>query len=207
MNCNSLVIKGIVAFFTVLSILSFSSCGNAGGNNINNKEGANGEEGYTGEALPMAYINIDSLLIKYDYAKDVSENLTKRQEDSRATVNQKQKKLENDMAEFNRKLQNNAFISEDRAQQEYSRLQKQEVDLQETAQRLQNEFLMEQQKENAQIADSVRNAVKILNATGKYEIIFNMRELDNIILVNPKYDITEEVLLMLNTRYKATAKK
>ena len=207
MKCNSLVSKGIVAIFVALSILAFSSCNNAEGGKTNNKDGADGESGYSGETLPMAYINIDSLLIKYDYAKDVSENLTKRQEDSRATVNQKQKKLENDMAEFNRKIQNNAFISEDRAKQEYARLQKQEMDLQETAQRLQNEFLMEQQKENMQIADSVRNAVKILNTTGKYEIIFNMRELDNIILANPKYDITEEVLLLLNTRYKASPKK
>ena len=66
---------------------------------------------------------------------------------------------------------------------------------------------MEQQKENMQIADSVRNAVKILNETAKYEMIFNMRELDNIIMANPKYDVTQDILLLLNTRYKTAPKK
>lgn len=207
MKCNSLVVSGMVTLFLGLSVLSFTSCKDAGNGNVNNP-GADGSNGaYSGASLPIAYVNIDSLLINYDYAKDVNERLTKMQEDGRVTLNQKQKKLENDMVEFNRKAQNNAFISQERAQQEYNRLQKQEADLQETAQRIQNEWLMEQQKENMQIADSVRSAVKLVNVEGKYEMIFNMRELDNIIMANPQYDITQEVLLLLNSRYKSTAKK
>lgn len=207
MKCNSLVISGMMMLFLGLSILSFSSCKDAGNSNVNNPEGDEANGAYSGASLPIAYVNIDSLLINYDYAKDVNERLTKMQEDGRVTLNQKQKKLENDMVEFNRKVQNNAFISPERAQQEYNRLQKQEADLQETAQRIQNEWLMEQQKENMQIADSVRTAVKLTNVNGKYEMVFNMRELDNIIMANPQYDITQEVLSLLNSRYKSTAKK
>ncbi len=207
MKCNSLVINGIVTLFAVLTVLSFSSCDNAGSAKTDKQDGATGEGELSGVTLPIAYVNIDSLLINYDYAKDVNERLNKKAEDIRLKVNQMQKKLESDMTEFQRKIQNNAFLSEERAQQEYARLQKQEVDLQTTAQKLQNEWGMEQQKENMQIADSVRNAVKILNETAKYEMIFNMRELDNIIMANPKYDVTQDILLLLNTRYKTAPKK
>lgn len=208
MKCNSLVINGIVTLLAVLTVLSFSSCDNAS----KEKADKGSETATEGEAnnvnLPIAYVNIDSLLINYDYAKDVNEKLNKKAEDIRLKINQMQKKLESDMTEFQRKIQNNAFLSEERAQQEYARLQKQEMDLQTSAQKLQNEWGMEQQKENMQIADSVRNAVKILNAKDKkYQMIFNMRELDNIIMADPKYDITQDILLLLNTRYKAATKK
>ena len=43
---------------------------------------------------------------------------------ARATLNEKGRDLQNQMAEFQRKLQNNAFVSEERARQENDRLQK-----------------------------------------------------------------------------------
>lgn len=39
--------------------------------------------------LPIAYVNIDSLLQKYNYAKDLNESLLRRAENSRANVNEK----------------------------------------------------------------------------------------------------------------------
>ena len=64
--------------------------------------------------LPIAYVNIDSLLQKYNYAKDLNESLLRRAENSRANVNEKGRQLEKEMAEFQRKYQNNAFLSQER---------------------------------------------------------------------------------------------
>ncbi|MEA4982641.1 MAG: OmpH family outer membrane protein, partial [Paludibacter sp.] len=58
--------------------------------------------------LPIAYINIDSLLLNYQFAKESNENLMKRQEDSRLDLNVKARQLQAEMAEFQKKLQNNA---------------------------------------------------------------------------------------------------
>ncbi len=44
--------------------------------------------------LPIAYVNIDSLLQKYNYAKDLNESLLRRAENSRANVNEKGRQLE-----------------------------------------------------------------------------------------------------------------
>ena len=66
--------------------------------------------------LPIAYVNIDSLLLNYQFAMDANESLIKKQEDSRLNINSKARKLQNEMTEFQRKLENNAFLSRERAE-------------------------------------------------------------------------------------------
>lgn len=200
------VSKLLASALLAISVLSMSSCNGTGTTGTSANTNSGGTD-FNGASLPIAYINVDSLLVNYNYAKDINEDLTKKMEDMRLTVNQKTKKLEADMNEFQRKVQNNAFLSEDRMQQEYNRLQKQDAELQTTFQRMQQEWGMEQQKVNMQIADSVRQAVKQYNETAKFQIIFNMRELDNIILANEQFDITKDVLTVLNSRYTPAAKK
>ncbi|MGL4292599.1 MAG: OmpH family outer membrane protein [Bacteroidales bacterium] len=153
--------------------------------------------------LPIAYINIDSLLVNYNYAKDLNEALLRKQENSRVSINQKGKALEREVADFQNKIKNNAFLSEQRAQQEAGRLQKQEAELQELSQRMSNELMMEQQKMNAQLNDSIHKFLKEFNAVKQYEMIFSNTMGDNILIANPKYDITNEVLIELNKRYQA----
>lgn len=157
--------------------------------------------------LPIAYVDVDSLLLRYYYAQDVNERLTKKMEDNRLTINQKSKKLETETEDFKRKYENDAFLTPDNAQQAYNRLQKQEQDLSLLIERMQNEWLMDQSKENMQIADSLRLAINLINADGRYQMIFNMRDMDNILFANPEYDITSEVLNLLNSRYIPTKKK
>lgn len=157
--------------------------------------------------LPIAYVNIDSVLSNYDYAKEASDALMKKTESSRATVNNRQKQIAAEHQEFQRKVQNNAFLSQERAEQEYQRIQKMAADLEQTAARLDNEVLMEQMKVNSQLADSVRTCISVLNETANYEIILSNSGLDNILFAKPKYDITKQVVDLLNKRYTSTAKK
>ena len=44
--------------------------------------------------LPIAYVNIDSLLLNYTFAKNANEALIKKQEDSRLTVNARARQLQ-----------------------------------------------------------------------------------------------------------------
>ncbi len=156
--------------------------------------------------LPVAFVNVDSLLLNYNYAKDLNEALLRKQENSRVSINQKGKALEREVTDFQKKLQNNAFLTEQRAQQEATRLQKQEADLNELSQRLNNELMIEQQKMNTQLNDSIQNFLKIYNAEKKYEFIFSNTMGDNILIAQPKYDITNEVVEELNKRYQPEAK-
>lgn len=152
--------------------------------------------------LRIAYINVDSLLVNYNYAKDMNEALLRKQENSRLKINEKGKALEREVADFQNKIKNNAFLSEQRAQQEANRLQKQEAELQELSQRMTNELMIEQQQMNAQLNDSIHKFLKEYNAEKQYEFIFSNTMGDNILIANPKYDITNEVLTELNKRYQ-----
>lgn len=157
------------------------------------------------EKLPIAYVNIDSLLLNYQFAKEANETLIKKQEDSRLDINSKARQLQNEMGEFQRKLENNAFLSRERAEQEQSRLVKKQQDLQELDGKLTQQLMEAQQKMSEQLRDTINNFMKSYNADKKYEIIFSNTSSDNILFTAAGYDITAEVTKMLNDRY--TAKK
>ena len=151
--------------------------------------------------LPIAYFNVDSLLVNYDFAKDLNEDLIKKTEDARANVNSKAQALEKEVADFQRKLKNNAFLSEERAQSEANRLQKKKEELDQLSLDLQNELATQQAQMNARLSDTIRNFVKEYNKEMHFELIFTNTMYDNIIIDAPKYDITMDLLTRLNERY------
>lgn len=151
--------------------------------------------------LPIAYVDVDTLLAKYNYAIEISELLMNKSETSKATINEKQRRLNAENQEFQRKYQNNAFLSQERAEQEYQRIQKLAQELENTAGRLEQELAMEQLKYNVQLADSVRACIKEYNKTANYQVIFSNSRMDNILLAKDSYDITNQVLSLLNSRY------
>lgn len=153
------------------------------------------------ERLPIAYINIDSLLMDYVFAQEANEKLMSKQEDARLQLNQKACSLQNDMAKFQHKLDNNAFLSRERAESEAQRLQKRQQDLQDLEAKLTQDIMLENQNLNLQLRDTLDNFLKVFNADGRYEMILSNTQSDNVLFSKPIYDITQEVVAALNDRY------
>ena len=153
--------------------------------------------------LPVAYINIDSLLLNYTFAKNANEALTKKQEDSRLTINSRERELQGEMVNFQKKLENNAFLSRERAEQEQIRLQKKQQDLQEMAGRLSEQIMTQQQKVSEQLRDTINSFLKTYNKDGKYQIILSNTSNDNVLYAGKQYDITNDVVKKLNDRFKS----
>jgi len=153
------------------------------------------------QVLPIAYINVDSLLLKYRFAKDANESLIKKQEDSRLTINSRARELQNEMNEFQRKLENNAFLSRERAEQEHTRLLKKQQELQNLDGQLTQQLLQEQQKMSEELRDTINAFLIEYNKDGRYEIIFSNTTGDNILFASKSYDITDEVVKLLNERF------
>jgi outer membrane protein len=153
--------------------------------------------------LPIAYINIDSLLLHYQFAKEANESLIKKQEDSRLTINTKARQLQAEMGEFQHKLENNAFLSRERAEQEQARLQKKQQDLQVLDGDLSKQLVQVQQKMSEQLRDTINSFMKSYNKDHKYEMIISNTSSDNILYADKSYDITAEVTKLLNERYEA----
>jgi outer membrane protein len=151
--------------------------------------------------LPIAYINIDSLLINYHFAKESNESLLKKAEDSRLDLNVRDRQLQGEMAEFQRKLENNAFLSRERAEQEQTRLIRKQQDLQQLNAKLSQELMESQQKMSEQLRDTINNFLKIYNKDKGYQLILSNTSNDNILLGDGGYDITKDIIELLNKRY------
>jgi outer membrane protein len=186
-----LVVAVIVLFILVLGKKN---------NNAATGEIRGSDSTYSGK-LPIAYVNIDSLLLNYLFAKESNEDLMKKQEDSRLDLNLKARQLQGEMAEFQRKLQNNAFLSRERAEQEQNRLMKKEQDLQQLNGKLSQELMDVQQKVSEQLRDTINSFLKEYNKDKKFELILSNTSSDNILIANGSYDITKEVTEALNSRY------
>ena len=153
------------------------------------------------EVMPIAYLNVDSLLVNYAFAQDANEKLMKKQEDARLKLNTKARTLQNEMADFQRKLDNNAFLSRERAEKEQQRLIKKQQELQELEAKLTEDIMLENQKLNMQLADTVTNFLKEFNADGRYHVILSNSAKDNVLMAAESYNITSEVINALNARY------
>lgn len=154
------------------------------------------------QPMPIAYLNLDSLLVNYEFAIDASDRLMAKQEDARLKLNTKMRTFQNEYADFQRKMENNAFLSRERAENEANRLQRKQQELQDLEQKLTQEIMLENQNLNIQLADTLTGFLKDFNADGRYQIILSNQGRDNVLVADPAYDITNEVIAGLNARYK-----
>ena len=194
------VINGVLAVAVViLYIMQFS------GKKESNIARTFTSTGDTTALLPIAYVNVDSLLLNYNYSKDLNEIILKKQENSRANITQKARSLQSEMQDFQRKIENNAFLTRERAEQEQQRLLKKQQELQDLDNQLAQELMQEQQKLNEQLRDTIVAQLKVFNQGRGYQVVFSNTMGDNILLANDIYDITAEVLDYLNKNYSTPA--
>lgn len=181
------------------TILLFAQCA---GNNAGTP--AAGTTSVDTCSLTIAYVDMDSLLTHYNLATDFSEAMLSKEENVRATLNEKGRQLQKEGEDFQRKLQNNAFVSRARAEQEQKRILSKQQKLQELQQRLQKELVSGQQKNSLELRDSIKSFLKFFNTGNKYSLIISNTGMDNILMADPALDITTEVLEGLNARYNPT---
>ncbi len=190
--------------FALAVVLVFAQCS---GNNAANTSAAPAAGAAGSSNMKIAFVEIDSLLSKYNFWNDLNEAMIKKEENIRTTLNERAKKLENEAREFDRKLQNNGFATRERAEQEQARLIKQQQDLQNLQQKLGEELAAENQKNSLQLRDSINSFLKGYNQTKGYDLIISNTGFDNLLYGNPAYNITQEIVDGLNARYTPSAQK
>lgn len=89
--------------------------------------------------MKIAYVEVDSIMSQYQFAKDYAGILEKKSQNIQNTISQKGQALQAAAANFQQKLQQNAYTRE-QAERIQAGLQKQNADLQGLQQRLGNEF-------------------------------------------------------------------
>ena len=165
-----------------------------------------------GELLPIAIVNTDSILKHYTLAVESTEKLQNQYEESMVKLDTKAKAFQKeyetfqqDVLNFQKKVEAGAFLSRERAESEQARLQKKEQqlmakqqDLENLRQQLSNDFMNQQAALTQQLQDSLQAYLRDMNADGHYHLILN-----DAVLLNKTagYDITDEVIEALNARH------
>ena len=134
------------------------------------------------DGMKIAYVEVDSIM---------------------NTLEAKQRQLQAAAANFQQKVQQNAYTQE-QAQSIGAGLQKQQNDLQVLNQRLSNEFQVETEKYNKALRDSIQHFLAEYNKDKKYALILSKAG-DNILYANESYNITKDVIAGLNKAYKPSA--
>ena len=154
--------------------------------------------------LRIAYVEVDSIMTQFEYAKEKSKELEKKSLNARNTLTQKGNQFQAAANNFQQKLQNNGFTSREQAESAQAALQRQQNDLAALQARLENELANEQQKFLQSLQDSLNNFLEVYNKEKKYDMIINKSA---ILYAGKKFDITQDVINGLNKRYKKTSNK
>ena len=188
--------------FSALAIAAMMvSCNNA--SSKMDEQPSSGDASASG--MKIAYVEVDSLMTQYDFAKDYSVTLEKKSNNARNTLTQKGNALQAAVNNFQQKINNNGFQSREQAAGVQAAIERQQRDLQELQARLENELASETAKFNVALRDSLQNFLKAYNKDKQFDLILSKAG-DNILMANKKYDITNDVINGLNKRYKPAKK-
>lgn len=152
----------------------------------------------TEDKLPIAFVNMDSLLAKSTVYNQMQDELLAQQERSRATINQKANALQADAQDFQNKIENRAFLSEERARSEQERILRKQQELEQLDARLSQELVAKQAKMMDSLTTMIQSAVKEYNAEKQYHYIISNTGSAVILYGNPIYDITNDIVNILN---------
>ena len=154
------------------------------------------------------YVNVDSLLTKYEFFKDTQK-----------VLESKKFQLENELATKGRNLQNKAAFFQQKAPtmtMEQGRateaaLQKEQQEIIQYRERAAQGLGLEEQKKNEELYNKIYEYLKKYNAQNKYEFVLGYTKGGGILCADTDNDVTRKVLDGLNQEYKdkqaAPAKK
>lgn len=149
----------------------------------------------------IAFVDVDSLATQYEFCKDGQKELESKQNAYSSQLNSKAQALQNAMADFQNKLQNGGFTSQQQAQAAQTKLQKQQEQIQQFQTKINNDMNAATLKYQQVLRDSLNNFLNEYNKDGHYKMILS-KSGDNILYADKALDITNDVVAGLNKRYK-----
>ena len=176
-----------------------ASCNNAG-----TADGAKVAGGALteGESLPIAFIQADSLYRNYQLQLDLAQDLIQQKTQAEDQVNKQMASFQREYQDFMQKVQTNAFIGgQARAESEQRRLQQKQATIEQHAAALQQDLALLSSQYDARVNDSISAVLADYNKDKNFEVIYSSVPNTTVFYVKDKYDITKEVLDLLNKRY------
>ena len=177
----------------VLYILHFSGNGKSTGSQ-------DGVATVNAEAK-IVYINMDTLLNNYTQSRELNEAFLKKLEANRTELNVKAKNLDREVADFQRRVENNGFLTRERAEQAQTELLIKQQNLQKLQQEMSENAQREQMEINRKLYDAITDFLTDYNKSRGYELILSTTLGGNVLFAQKGFDITNEVVNLLNALY------
>ena len=196
-NTNYIVNGILVIAVIILFVMQFTG----------NKQSSESNTTIIGDSiparLPIAYVNVDSLLTHFDFYSRMISNYEDKLAKQNNQLNQRYQKFQKDVVDFQQKVQSNQFLTMERAQQEETRLSRIQKELEQAAAQMEQELALEQRIIGQRLSDTLTVAMKKYNEPQKYQMILTKTGNSNILYACDSYDITTEVIDFLNINYPA----
>ena len=171
-------------------------------------KGGKGADAQTeGEAVEAAaskgdivYVDLDRILMEYDMANDLRSVVETKVQNIEAEVTRRGKKLENDVIEFQNKI-DKGLMTRSVAEAQSQKLQQQEAEFNNYAAQKQQEINEEQVVMMNQLADAIQTYLAKYNEEKQYAMILTNSGGSPVITADVALNITDDVLAGLNEEY------
>ena len=150
----------------------------------------------------IVYINMDTLLNNYTQSRELNEAFLKKLEANRTELNIKVKNFDREAAEFRNKVENNGFMTRERAEQAQMDLMIKQQNLQKLQQEMTENAQREQMEINRKLYDAITNFLTEYNKTKGFQLILSTTLGGNVLFAQEGFDITNDVVNQLNEQYK-----
>ncbi|HEY0244173.1 MAG TPA: OmpH family outer membrane protein [Mucilaginibacter sp.] len=153
---------------------------------------------------PIVYVNSDTLLSKYDYAKDMAKRLNDKGTSAKADIESKGQAFQREVAEYQK---NQATLPADQRQKTEQRLQREQQELQSYQQNATAQFQNEQGTENGKLYDRIADFAKTYAKEKGYKLVLTYSKANPTILYgDASLDVTADVIKRLNDAYSKEKK-
>ena len=189
------------------ALAAFMLFGASSCNNGNTAQTATVEKAKTENkdaSLPnYRYVDLDTILSKYNLAKDYNEEMLRMQTNMESAYKRHQSKLQSFANTVQNKMQNNGYLSEASYKQDEQTMANMQNEAQKNMATLQSNLEQASMQAQKTVNDSIEAFIKEYNKTRGYDaILFKAATL----YINPALDITNEVVEGLNARYNKVKK-
>lgn len=195
--------KNLLFVFAALMAMAASvvSCG---GGKKAEVPAAKAKKAVNVETLPnYRYVDLDTLLSKYNLAKDYNEEIMRMQSNMEAEMKRHENSMTQLATQIQNKMQNNSYLTQESYEADQKKFGAMQANAQKTAGTLQQTFAQKAEQAQKTFNDSITAYIERYNKKHGYDAIFFKAA---ALHFNEDLDITDEIVEGLNAQYNKVKK-
>jgi len=199
----SLILNGVLLVAVIILYILFFTGKKENTSSVNTGNTVNTEALTQGE---IVYINIDSVLGKYDMYSDLQNELQSKVKASEDQLANQERNLRKEFEDFQYKV-GKQLVTRSEADQIQQSLARKEQELYQLQNNLQMKLAEEQQVAQNKVLNSITEYLESLESDKNYQFVLGTSFGGNILYANKNLNVTNDVVKGLNEKYTSENKK